>query len=797
MKKTTYPLLSKETIAAIKADNKSEALYKAIKAEGDDVDGVIAAVQDGADVNRRYKDRMSEKPRNRLPLEWAIHFDKFERFKRLVGKKANFKATVLISPPEYFKPAAFICQPNVQMSLLHYAATKGNHRFVKYMVNDLKMDTTLQDSCGFLPIHRAIAGLNRDTVKELNDKQQVMTAVSKQGDFCIHIAAMIGKKDMFEFLISLGANIRSKGSFQRTPLHWAVLCRQKVIVAFLATDKAHRDDTEDRGRNAYLLAVEIDELELVTMLVLKDDSFAVRDGNGMSAMHIAAEKNNVPMLQFLHGKEGLSFDNTDNQGRTPLQIAIENDFIETFDFIINKLRKQHLKTYSKKQETKKLKKTTEEEPLKALLDWHDNSGRAILECALRNKASKILERLSELGIHFNPRNNLGNTMMFEAINAGDDKMIVWINRFGVPLKIQNDKGLRPEHIAAAQGKIPVLKLFQIISSVDFKAKDEDGMMPIHHASLAGEQETLEWLLQNNGGSVNDTDDQGRNCLFHAARGNRSSLIIHLVNVNKMSLKSVCSKKMTLMHHAVFKSAKNAIETLRQFGMSLEIKGDQGMTSLLLACQSNLPEMVDFLIGLGAKKEAVNTSGRNAWFYAASNCRDETLFKCLEKHSIPLTGVLDQYELSPVHMAAMGGNLFGLKYLISKGLGCFQKSKSGETPLQKSIKTRGKLEQDLQEKKNRPEYQQENNRKLREECEKIEARILGCKEVEDYLLSLNQELAREEELPVEKNEPNSKRERQDEDAGDADRRAIKPKVEPVLEGAPLNIEGQNDHHGPKM
>lgn len=74
MKKTKYP---PEFVASVIVHNKNTALYEAIEKKGDDVEGVITAVNNGAELNSTFK--------GRLPLEWAIHFGKFERFKTLLN----------------------------------------------------------------------------------------------------------------------------------------------------------------------------------------------------------------------------------------------------------------------------------------------------------------------------------------------------------------------------------------------------------------------------------------------------------------------------------------------------------------------------------------------------------------------------------------------------------------------------------------------------------------------------------------------------------------------------------------
>lgn len=786
-KKSQYP---PGFIAAVKAQNRDRALYEAIVKEGDDVEGVIAAVNAGGDLNYIFVDR--------LPLEWTIHLKKFNRFKTLLD----------IVPPEGSKPLdlyapVFVTEKKVEMSYLHHAAVKGLSQFVEYLVVQKKMDTTRQDKHGrrLLAVHHA-AGSGSRTTLNVFGKQQAITAVSGEGDFCIHIAVTQGRKPMVEHLLALGADVKCRNNEGRTPLHCAVLWRQKEMVAFLLTQKASTQDVDNRGRNAYLLAVEIGEIDLVDSLVLPGDSYAIQDSNGMNAMHVAAENNNVPMMKSLKDKKGLFVDVKDTKGRIPIHIATEHDSLEVFNFIINDKRKKLLNSLSKKVDPSILEKAVNAELQATLLSWQDSKGDTVIEYAVRAKATKILAPLAELGIKLDRANNLGCTLMHEAAEEGDVEKVVLLSRYGVGTNKKNNAGQRPEHVAAAHGRITVLEALQKVPGVDFKAKDDDGMMPSHWAASAGHKDTLEWLLQHNGGKESDTDNHGRNCLFHAVRGDHAELIIHLVKVRKMSLYTFCSKKMTVMHHAVFKSAEHAILTLKNLGMSLEAKsGDQGMLPLDLASRSGLPQMVDFLVLEGANKDACNDMGRNAWFYAAGVCQDQEMFKCLERHNILLHGVLDKFGMSPVHGAAIGGNLIGLKYILAKGLSHSAQSTSGETPLIKAINNREKIEKELLEKKNSPEYLSGEDKKLLEECEKLEARIVAYKEVENHLMALDQQFTaiEQHEEPREKQtEVVTKRERTDEPDDEKVTRVIKPKKASVDQRELMGEDPEAaDNHRPKM
>jgi ankyrin repeat protein len=364
---------------------------------------------------------------------------------------------------------------------------------------------------------------------------------------------------------------------------------------------------------------------------------------------------------------------------------------------------------------------------------------------------------------------------------------------GVDPNCRDPAGRTPLHLAAENGYIDVLIALKSSLHCDMRAKDHEGLLPIHWASGAGQLPALEWLLANNGGNVNDLDNSKRNCLFHAVRGNHDAMIYHLVNVKKMSLTSLCSIELTLMHHAVFKKAEQAIFALIKLGLSLEVRGKKGMLPLHLAVRSGLPEMVDFLVAQGVNKNAGDDSLRNAWFYGAAD-QAEGILKCLEKHQIALQGVQDNFGMTPVHIAAMGGNLAALMFFVNRGLSAFEPDKQGETPLSKAKKQGKKWLNDLAKIKQSADVGAGAKNSRVEQCAKIESRIAGCTAVEGYLSTLAPSgVVKEFKDEASKSDIKltDKRERPSEPLGDF--RVIKPKrYIPATKPAGTDNEPEANH-----
>ncbi len=759
-------ILSRDFVEAVKAHNRSQELLEAIRAQGDSVEALEAAVAKGADLNREIADLNSENL-VKLPLQWTIHFGKFERFKKLlslepkVGAKANLQAVIEVG------------ENKIKMSMLHYAAAKGLTKFVTFMLLEKGMDATLSDQHerGLLPIHHAATSGNRETLDALNKNKEALNAVSAKGDFCVHVAAMLGNSKMLEYLFQLGADPRCRNSEHRTPLHCAVRNRRKDAVCYLSKIEGLRDDVDFQGRNALLVAVEAGSVEMVTILAPPGNKFTDTDYNGFGAMHIAVQNNNVAMMRFLKSTDILTFVATDDIGRVHVHIAAEYDALKAFNFVVDELHRELSDTHSKHSKSQDLEQAVVIELRQILVNWQDKNGDSVVEYAFRFRAKKIINRLIELGIKLDKTNIAGNSLMHQMVERTDEEMVIFLLGKGVSWTQKNSGGITPVQMAFINGNTIMLDVFRTKTDYNFMGKDEDGVMLIHLACIIGQKKSLEWLLQHNFGSLNVLDNRGCNCLFNAARGDQAELIVYLVKEKKMSLDGFCARKLTVMHHAIFKSAKNAAIALNKLGVSFEARGEHGILPLHLACRSGLPGMVDFLIQQGVNKDACNDFGRNAWVYAASGCFDLEMFNTLERHQIPLAGVLDRSGMSPLHHAAMAGNLIAVKYFLTKNLDRAAPDNSGLTPVQKAKSCHDECQRELKEKMKIPEYSNGKNQKLNEEIERLKRRIEGCFDVEYYLKNL--ELKRHKKVE-EKSKVVDKRERKEKSDGDEGVRIVKPR-----------------------
>ncbi len=105
-------------------------------------------------------------------------------------------------------------------------------------------------------------------------------------------------------------------------LHWcARLAREEMVRTILTLRLLPVDSPTLRGETPLHYAADSGRLQIVNMLLQAGANAYLRDSRGYAANHHAASNGHMMVLDLLHTC-GLSVDTVDNEGRTPLLLAV-------------------------------------------------------------------------------------------------------------------------------------------------------------------------------------------------------------------------------------------------------------------------------------------------------------------------------------------------------------------------------------------------------------------------------------------------------------------------------------------
>lgn len=144
------------------------------------------------------------------------------------------------------------------------------------------------------------------------------------------------------------------------------------------------------------------------------------------------------------------------------------------------------------------------------------------------------------------------------------------------------------------------------------------------AASKGDLETVkEYLL--GGGDINIKSWLGDTAISNAAVNGRMEVVRHLVksgadiNVKQKILGSVVQP----IHLATLKNRKEVVLYLLDEGANINAPGPKGRTPLIMATDRGFYELAKALIVSGADMDAVDSLGKNAFYYAKTNGNRDT------------------------------------------------------------------------------------------------------------------------------------------------------------------------------
>jgi len=117
--------------------------------------------------------------------------------------------------------------------------------------------------------------------------------------------------------------------------------------------------------------------------LLNHNPIAITDNRGRSLLHWAIACKQKAIVDLLV-KKGIAINTLDDQQRTPLHVAVQFDNLEYSEYLIN-LQKEN--------------------------DWQSDFGASLLELAVLNRNTQMIEQLLDSGIDVNTKNQRGSTAL--------------------------------------------------------------------------------------------------------------------------------------------------------------------------------------------------------------------------------------------------------------------------------------------------------------------------------------------------------------------------------------------------
>ena len=163
----------------------------------------------------------------------------------------------------------------------------------------------------------------------------------------IHISACQGKLARLDSLLTDTTDINIQDERGRSLLHYAVGCQQKEVLGFLLERGISINLQDNRGEIPLSIAVQFNDQTLFEPLIHLHDQDDFTKEQGAALLQTAVLNENLFFVQKLIEK-GVPFDDLNDRGSTPLEIALREGSTEIADYLISigadssKVRSFHL-----------------------------------------------------------------------------------------------------------------------------------------------------------------------------------------------------------------------------------------------------------------------------------------------------------------------------------------------------------------------------------------------------------------------------------------------------------------------
>ncbi|CAH1708732.1 unnamed protein product [Aphis gossypii] len=465
----------------------------------------------------------------------------------------------------------------------------------------------------------------------------------------------------------------------------------------------------------------------------------VRDSKGRAAVHQAAARNKLNILQFIRNHGG-DLNLRDSFGNTPLHIAIEHNSLDAVEYLFQNGADPSALNDKKQAALHLAVELNRVAVLQVMCKFKDRieigqggkHGRTALhlaaihdndECArilmrdlgadnrqpchngyypiheaAKNAASRTMEVLLQWAeSRGNSRHQMisffdaeGNVPLHSAVHSGDFKAVELCLKSGAKISTQQYDLSTPVHLACAQGAIDIVRLMFGLQP-DEKAQclcscDVQKMTPLHCAAMFDRSEIVQYLIEE-GADINALDKESRSPLLLAASRSGWRTVASLIRLGA-DIQVKDSSKRNVLHLVVMYGGR-----LDEFAHEITMANHQGALEMLLNEKDNTGcsplhyasrgghiRSLESLIRLGACVNIKNYNGESPLHFGARYGRYNIVKRLLnsEKGAF-IINESDGEGLTPLHIASQQGHTKVVQLFLNRGA-LLHRDHKGRNPL---------------------------------------------------------------------------------------------------------------------
>lgn len=509
---------------------------------------------------------------------------------------------------------------------------------------------------------------------------------NSDGETPILFAARCGFWDYVDELIKVGANINVRDKDGCTLLMYAMssYSNNYEITKRIAENTSDYNALDNKKRSILHYAAigpSIEKLELALTLF---DDINFKDADGKTAFSYAFSQSGARLNMSYLFAMGADPCITSNDGRDiawdskvfrktydPFEVYRFLPLSALYEPVMGFGEKPEIELSADEQRLLQIENSTlEKEKIEEFISSGGNvnmptpNGKLLLNLAASDysKGHELVRFLIDHGADISKSDYHGQNALFYAIKSGNNKTVALLVESGVPIDARDKLGQTPLFYAAAEGDLKVVQLLLELGA-DIHAHSKFGETALLWAAFGASEyhdtNKMVSLLLKSGANPNDMSNSGITplwCSIYRNRFNTAKLLIEhgaCINYKTLHPIDVCKNvdfttylvdkgldvntfviadsgwigswsnmKAPLLYWAVQNNHKNLVKAILSKNPDINMKAENGETSLLLAVQKNNEPMVQLLLDANADVNIPRTDGQTPLIRAAKKCKPD-------------------------------------------------------------------------------------------------------------------------------------------------------------------------------
>jgi ankyrin repeat protein len=354
------------------------------------------------------------------------------------------------------------------------------------------------DSQGNTILHHATEWKLDQVIPGIVQRGANVEAKNVLGETSLFVAVHINSASTVRSLLAAGASLGTRDSLGNTALHAAVRWDAQAATEALITAKIDLNAYNLYGNTPLHDAVKLSRFALQNLLVQRGANLEVRDAEGNTPLMTAVINGNARSADQLV-RSSADVNTRNNNGETPLLIAVQNERSDLVGLMLDKGAQIHARDADGESPFTIALRTSPRMVLSLLekgREQTDNEGRSPLDIAII--AGKSGKEIEDITLWVGPRqlftvDRQGKTPLRHAVDLGAWGTAKFLTDEGSNVFAVARDGKTPADIAFESGNREAVRA--LFGGKSISARDTGGNTALHYAARTGNTDLVQFLLE--------------------------------------------------------------------------------------------------------------------------------------------------------------------------------------------------------------------------------------------------------------------------------------------------------------